>query len=162
MTEFGFPGHSSFTRGAHCGSCVLAWAALLAALLPALPSGAQSGGQPYPRPHLAAPQDLDQPFPPVDQDDPAMEQRRLVQLNVARQKSIVNDTNKLQKLVAELNAEVRRSNRNFLTKGQLHKVAEIEKLAHKVKENMSIGVVGASHYLDASPLPPPSPPPYLH
>ena len=162
MTEFGFPGHSSFTRGAHSGSCLLAWAAPLAALLPALPGGAQSGGQPYPLPHLAAPQDLDQPFPPVDRDDPAMEQRRLSQLNVARQKSIVNDTNKLLKLVAELNAEVKGSNRNSLTKGQLHKVAEIEKLAHKVKENMSIGVAGASNYLDATPLPPPSPPPYLH
>lgn len=125
-------------------------------VLLALPAAAQNGGQPYPLPHLASPQDLQQPFPPIDQEDPAIAERRLDQLNVARQKSVVDKTNKLLKLAEELNAEVRRSRLGELTPGELHKIAEIQKLAHGVKEEMTMVVGGANPFLDATPPPPPT------
>ena len=42
----------------------------------------------------------------------------------------------------ELNAEIARTNPNALTEAQLRKVAEIEKLAHNVKDKMSTSVRG--------------------
>lgn len=121
-----------------------------------LPAAAQSSGQSYPLPHLASPQDLQQPFPPVDQEDPAMVERRINQLNAARQKSIVDKTNKLLRLAEELNAEVRCSQGSKLTRDEVHKIAEIQKLAHGVKEEMTMVVGGANPALDATPPPPPA------
>ena len=63
-------------------------------------------------------------------------------LNADRQKSLVSDTNKLLRLVNELNAEIARTNPVSLNPAQLHKVAEIEKLAHNVKDKMSTSVRG--------------------
>ena len=63
-------------------------------------------------------------------------------LNADRQKSLVADTNKLLRLVNELNAEIVSTNPDSLTPAQLHKVAEIEKLAHNVKDKMSTSVRG--------------------
>jgi hypothetical protein len=40
----------------------------------------------------------------------------------------------------ELNAEIARANGGFLTASQLRRVAEIEKLAHNVREKMSTSV----------------------
>ena len=53
---------------------------------------------------------------------------------------MVSDTNKLLKLARELNDEVAAKNAAALTPDQLHKIAEIEKLAHSVKEKMADGV----------------------
>jgi hypothetical protein len=67
-------------------------------------------------------------------------------LNVDRQKALVSDTNKLLRLVNELNAEIARVNTGSLSGAQLHKVAEIEKLARNVKEKMSTPVRGLPAY----------------
>jgi len=72
--------------------------------------------------------------------DPVEEERRLRLLNAERQKSLVSDTNRLLKLARELDAEVNHANPGLLDQAQLTKVAEIEKLAHKVKEKMSTSV----------------------
>jgi hypothetical protein len=72
--------------------------------------------------------------------DPMMMERRLRALNMERQKEMVSDTNKLLKLARELNQEVASQKSDALTPDQLHKIAEIEKLARNVKERMSTGV----------------------
>jgi len=74
---------------------------------------------------------------------PSLENERLLRaLNADRQKSLVSDTNKLLRLVNELNAEIARANTGSLTPSQVRRVAEIEKLAHNVKEKMSTSVRG--------------------
>jgi hypothetical protein len=62
--------------------------------------------------------------------------------NADRQKSLVADTNKLLRLVNELNSEVARANTGSLTPEQIRMVAEIEKLARNVKDKMSTSVRG--------------------
>jgi hypothetical protein len=81
-------------------------------------------------------------FDDSSNSDPLEEEKRLRALNTARQKSIVSDTNKLLKLAGELDAEIGHANGDSLTPEQLRKVAEIEKLAHSVKEKMSTPVTG--------------------
>jgi hypothetical protein len=79
---------------------------------------------------------------PADVDmldsDPVAGEKRLRALNAERQKSLVSDTNKLLKLAQELEAEIGSENPGSLNPAQLHKIAEIEKLARSVKEKMSI------------------------
>ena len=72
--------------------------------------------------------------------DPVAQQRRLRALNIERQKEMVADANKLLKLAKELNDEVAAAHEDSLTPAQIHKIAEIEKLAHSVKERMTVGV----------------------
>ena len=72
--------------------------------------------------------------------DPTMMERRLSALNRERQKEMISDTNKLLKLTIELNDEIAANNTGTLTYDQLHKMAEIEKLARNVKEKMADGV----------------------
>jgi hypothetical protein len=74
--------------------------------------------------------------------NPIQNEKLLRALNADRQKSMVSDTNKLLRLVNELNAEIARTNPYALTEAQLRKVAEIEKLAHNVKDKMSTSVRG--------------------
>ncbi len=77
---------------------------------------------------------------PGEIGDPAMEEKRLNALNAERQKAMVADTDKLVKLAAELNQEVNGKSLEQLTDDQLRKVAEIEKLAHSIREKMSTSV----------------------
>jgi hypothetical protein len=71
--------------------------------------------------------------------DPIMMERRMNALNNERQKEMVSDTDKLLKLAKELNDEIAAKNTSSLTLDQLHKIAEIEKLARGVKEKMADG-----------------------
>jgi hypothetical protein len=61
-------------------------------------------------------------------------------MNVERQKQMVADTNKLLKLARELKDEVASSRSDSFTPDQLHRIAEIEKLARSVKDRMAEGV----------------------
>lgn len=67
-------------------------------------------------------------------------ERRLRALNTQRQKLIVADTDKLLELAKELNDEIAKSKTGAYTPAQLHKIAEIEKLARNVKTRMANGV----------------------
>jgi len=78
--------------------------------------------------------------------DPIQYERLLRALNADRQKALVSDTNKLLRLANELNSEIARSNTDTLTPSQLHKMAEIEKLAHNVKDKMSTSVRGTQAF----------------
>ena len=87
-----------------------------------------------------------------DEPSPMDEQRRLRFLNAERQKALVSDTAKLLRVATELDAEVKGTSPDTLTPAQLRKVAEIEKLAHSVKDKMSAAVGGGPVFHD--PMPP--------
>jgi hypothetical protein len=69
--------------------------------------------------------------------DAVMAERRLKMMNNERRKSLVSDSDKLFKLATELNNEIAASNTGSLTPEQLRKVAEIEKLAHNIRDKMT-------------------------
>jgi hypothetical protein len=94
--------------------------------LPTLPSGAPVGSR----------EDYD-----IPSRDRLEEARRLQALNIARQKGMVSDANKLLKLTTELNEEIARTNSGTLTPAQIRKLAQIEKLAHSVSQKMGATVL---------------------
>lgn len=81
------------------------------------------------------------PFPG---QDPGVDEKRLRMLNAERQKSIISETNKLLKLAQELNRETAGGDAAPPAGDELRKLAEIEKLAHNVKEKMSYTIGGPS------------------
>jgi hypothetical protein len=81
------------------------------------------------------------------------QEKRLRALNAERQKSLVADTNKLLKLARELADEVDHTNPDTFTPAQLRKVADIEKLAHSIKDKMSTSVRGTPDFRPAFPAP---------
>jgi len=110
--------------------------ALGLALLLALPGGAQNGHwySPDPQPESQHPGGL------FDGPNSAEPEKRLKALNAERQKSLVSDTNKLLKLAHELDEEVNSNDQDSFNQAEMTKTAEIEKLAHKVREKMSTSV----------------------
>jgi hypothetical protein len=117
--------------------------ALVCALMCVLPgraqsSGGSSGGQGQGMGDIHPHHDLSSLSP--DDVDPAMAERRIRALNNERQKQIVADTDKLLKLARELNEEVAKANTGTLTMDELHKIADIEKLAHNVRQRMTESV----------------------
>ena len=93
---------------------------------------------------------------PVSPATAIFEERRLQALNAAQHKAVVDDTDKLVKLVAELNKEISSSNARSLTPQQLQMVAEIEKLAHNVRDKMrmTIRTVEMKEIMPMSPFSP--------
>ena len=91
--------------------------------LPTLPSGVPANAR----------QDYD-----IPSTDYSEEERRMRTLNAARQHEIKSDVNKMVKLAAELNADLASSKGDSLTRAQLHKLGQIEKLARDVKEKMIV------------------------
>jgi hypothetical protein len=88
-------------------------------------------------------QSVNSPFEPPFGDnylDPLLEEKRLRALNADRQKAIVGDAIKLLHLATELSAEVDQEKPDTLSPNQMRKLAEIEKLAHSVKEKMRTSV----------------------
>lgn len=80
----------------------------------------------------------------LDSGDAEMQQKQLRALNKDRQKSLISDTNKLLKLATQLDMQVKADNPQSLTPFQLRQLAEIEKLAHSVKDKMSNSNYGPS------------------
>jgi hypothetical protein len=118
---------------------------LFLALLFVLPGGAQNGppvNQQQQRPFASHSIDNDPDTP----GDPLWEEKRLRLLNADRQKQLVSDTNKLLKLAHELDSEISSGTPDALTADQLRKLADIEKLAHSVKDKMRESVRGAPAY----------------
>jgi hypothetical protein len=72
-------------------------------------------------------------------------ERRLNALNNERQKSLTADAGRLLKLAAELNHEIAQSNSGALTPDELRMVAEIEKLAHNVRDKMAMSLRGPQY-----------------
>lgn len=107
-----------------------------------------NGGQASGRASVTGRPDLDSP----DDYDSILMERRLKALNIERQRQMVADVNKLLKLARELNDEVAAAGTDELTLDQEHKLAEIEKLAHSVKERMAEGVEQPAQSLMPAPL----------
>jgi hypothetical protein len=103
------------------------------------PGGAQNGPQQVPK--IATQQPFGQIPSAADDNigsgDPLWQEKQLRLINADRQKQLVADTNKLLKLAQQLNDEIAAANPDSLTPDQLRRIAEIEKLAHSVKEKMA-------------------------
>jgi hypothetical protein len=91
------------------------------------------------------------------ESDPLFVEKRLRAMNIDRHKSMVSDTDKLVKLARQLDAEIASNPSDQLTSEQLHKVGEIEKLAHNVKAKMAQSFDGGPR-LNPSPIPLGGPP----
>jgi hypothetical protein len=139
------------------GSRRLLWMALaiLILLAPAaqvLAQSGQYGGQNFPQPNRPG---QDSMSPLGDDVNSAMEAKRINALNAERQKSLISDTVKLVKLVSDLNAEINGEHPASLTDEQIKKLAEIEKLAHNIREKMSSSINGSPRInAPASIIPP--------
>jgi len=59
---------------------------------------------------------------------------------------MVSDTEKLLKLAQELNAEIGSDDHSALTPIQVRKAADIEKLAHSVKQKMSTSFMAGPEF----------------
>jgi hypothetical protein len=89
---------------------------------PDTPEASQSGSQRQ--------KDTDSPW--MVQQKKELEKKR----NVARQKDIQKDTDKLLELATELKQYVDKTNEDILSMDVIKKADEIEKLAHSVREKM--------------------------
>lgn len=137
--------------GGFCSPCPALLVLLLAcSALPASAQHASASSSGSPSQGVSSLQEWDQ-APLLGENNPLFQERRLRMLNAQRQKTLVADTNKLLQLASELNAELNGPHPGPLTASQLRKVAEIEKLARSVRENMSLSVKGGP--LLTSPLP---------
>jgi hypothetical protein len=114
----------------------------LAAFLMLVGTACSAGGQGYPTMGPATGRPISRGLNDAMNSNPLDDEKVLKALNADRQKSIVSDTNKLVKLINALDAEIARSKQDSLTEDQKRKIAEIEKLAHNVKEKMSTSVRG--------------------
>ena len=94
------------------------------------------------------------PFDTYDQPVSPEAQRRVNMINTERQKSMVTDADKLLALATELSREIAKSNSGELSPDQIHKVAEIEKLAHNVKDKMVMPIRNPEPNMDNSPFAP--------
>jgi hypothetical protein len=72
--------------------------------------------------------------------DSLLMEKRMKMLNNERHKALVSDSDKLFKLATELNNDIARNNSGSLTGEQIHKIAEIEKLAHSVRDKMTMTI----------------------
>jgi hypothetical protein len=112
--------------------CLSAGAILLLALYapdaraqvvnPDVPDASQSGSQRQ--------KETDSPWIVQQKREAAKKQ------NVARQKDIQKDTDKLLELATELKQYVDKTNEDILSMSVIKKAEEIEKLAHSVREKM--------------------------
>lgn len=82
--------------------------------------------------------------------DPIIVARQRAALAAERQKEMISDTYKLLKLAKQLNYDVAASGTDTLTPDDMHRLAEIEKLARSVKEKMAIE--GQTPPIQTSPL----------
>ena len=104
------------------------------------------GAQNIPQPHTPLQQPIGHHGPldtEMGPDNPDRE-KQLNELNRERQKSLVSDTDKIVKLATQLDMEVKNGNSGDLTSSQARMLAEIEKLAHNVRDKMSYSVRGPS------------------
>jgi hypothetical protein len=132
-------------------------ALVLVLILPAGRGFAQQGGLgaggqfPVTPPH-GFPQPGSSPFDSGDGGNSVAAEKRLHAINTERQKSLVADTDKLLALATELSNEIAKSNTGELSPAQLHKVEEMEKLAHSVKDKMVMSVRSPIMNMDSPPF----------
>lgn len=111
----------------------LAWGAFLAVLLALACPAARSQWQPYPTDSANRPASIPEDPGAMGNYDPVAVARQQAALNAVRQKQLVSNTNKLLKLAQELNDDVTTAGTKTFTPQQLHRLSEIEKLAHNIR-----------------------------
>ncbi len=114
----------------------LAWGAFLAVLLALACPAARSQWAPYPTDNANRPASMPGDPGALGNYDPVVAARRQAALNAERQKQLASDTNKLLKLAQELNDDVTTTGTKTFTPEQLHRLSEIEKLAHNIRYKM--------------------------
>ncbi len=110
------------------------WLGMAAMVLGSGMAGAQASStqqQQTPQPGV-----IGMPMAPNDPASIKQEQQREQMMVDERRKKILSDTDKLLTLAAQLKADVDKSTKNELSLDVIRKAAEIEKLAHDVKERM--------------------------
>ena len=128
------------------GVAVVVFAAGLLGWAQFTPSGGGTGGQVSGE--LARQQT---PFVDGFTPDAAWNAKRLRALNADRQKSMVSDAEKLLKIARQLDAEVASNPRDgVMTPSELHKLAEIEKLARSIKSKMAMSFTGGPLFQGAA------------
>jgi hypothetical protein len=80
-------------------------------------------------------------------NNPAEQQKRQRDINAARQKTIVSDTEKLLKLAAALKAETESPDSAQNLPQQMSQWGQIERLARGIKERMSYAASSPSGYI---------------
>jgi hypothetical protein len=93
------------------------------------------------------------PFDPASDWDPLLAARQLKAMNAERQKTMVTDTERLLRLAQEINSDIGAGDRNAFTLVEVRKIADIEKLAHDVKQKMSTSLVGGPSPRNPFPSP---------
>jgi hypothetical protein len=88
----------------------------------------------------------------IDSQGETQDMRRMRLLNTARQKAMISDAEKLLDLARDLNAGIGPDGTTLSVAQKMRMAADIEKLAHSVKEKMSY-VAGAPS-LTRNPMPP--------
>lgn len=83
-----------------------------------------------------------EPFEGSPRTDRLWNEKRMRALNEDRHKSMVSDAERLLKLARQLDAEVASNPTDEMTPEELHKIAEIEKLARSVKSKMALSFTG--------------------
>jgi hypothetical protein len=131
---------SSVWNSGKAGLAVLVLAAALFGWAQYSPTGSGGGGQSFPNSRNSA-----GPSGSMEAD-PAFIAKRQQALNADRQKSMVSDADKLVKLARQLDAEIASNPTDQLTSEELHKVGEIEKLAHNVKAKMAQSFAGGPQF----------------
>jgi len=135
---------------------IAALLALGAVLLLSLPCNSQSPGPTANNPTLGKRLPTSRELDQTQMDtigNPIYYEKRLQMLNAAQHQSMVADTDRLVKLVTDLNAQISNNNANTLTPEQMRMVAEIEKLAHNVRDKMRMTVRSAAN-IDVNPTTP--------
>lgn len=142
--EWARTGVAPLLRVCSCARAAGLVLALLAILCLAPRTPAQNSPYPYGGGHFPRPQMQDPMGPPAGGDfgNAQMQEKRLAAFNAERQKTMVSDTNKLVKLAAQLNSQINGTHPASLTEDQLRMVAEIEKLAHNIREKMTTPING--------------------
>jgi hypothetical protein len=88
----------------------------------------------------------------IDHQDETQDMRRMRLLNTARQKAMISDAEKLVTLARDLNAGIGADGTPLSDSQRMRMAADIEKLAHSVKEKMSYVVGTPSLTRTPSPL----------
>jgi hypothetical protein len=70
--------------------------------------------------------------------DPLGQETRIYRMNAARQRSMEEDTEKLFRYVSILKDQIAEENDGTLRTDQLRRLAEIEKLAHNIRDKMAM------------------------
>ncbi|HEV2485445.1 MAG TPA: hypothetical protein VGT08_07930 [Terracidiphilus sp.] len=114
--------------------------AMIGAVLITAASAALTGGQDLPAPSPPWASSMSNTSQKSDNSEWTQQQKKMRVM--ARQRQLAADADKLVALATDLKAQVDKSSPDKLSVDMIRKAAEIEKLAHRVKERMKVASGG--------------------